>query len=241
MKLEIDPEFEALIPALTEEETADLTASLKRDGCRDAIVVWKGFVVDGHNRYRICTENKIPFKTWEIPLGERSNVKEWMIRNQLSRRNLNAYQRSLLALGLEEIYKERAKQNQRDAGGDKRSQAYRESKESKKCVEDVKAVDSRIASSKAMNVSTKTIGMVKVIEAKADDDLKKSIKNGIETVAGAYKRVTGKVPESSGDKAVDRARVRVPELIRNLKLQLGNLGLGGRFDEPLDQIVEAAR
>lgn len=47
--------------------------------------------------------------------------------------------------------------------------------------------------------------------------------------------------EPEGDPVVERARAKVPELIRNLKLQLGNLGLGGRFDAELDAIEEAAR
>lgn len=43
------------------------------------------------------------------------------------------------------------------------------------------------------------------------------------------------------DPVVERAKGQVPELVRRLRLALGNIGLGGRFDDPLDQIVEAAR
>lgn len=238
MKLEIDLEFEALIPALTEEETADLTASLKRDGCRDAIVVWKGFVVDGHNRYRICTESKIAFKTVELKIGERANVIEWMILNQLSRRNLTAYARSMLAIKLEESYKDRAKQNQIASGGDRKSQ---NANENRFLTESAEPIEARRLAAKKIKVSPGSVAKVKAIEDRASEDLKTALRTGGETIASAYKKLTGKEPVTTGDKAVDRARVRVPELVRNLKLQLGNLGLGGRFDEPLDQIVEAAR
>jgi ParB-like chromosome segregation protein Spo0J len=233
MKLEIDPEFEALIPALTEEETADLAASLKRDGCRDAIVVWKGIVVDGHNRYRICTENKIPFKTWELRIGERANVIQWMIRNQFGRRNLTAYARSTLALRLEETLKDRAKANQ-SAGGRNKSA-------SELLTNSAEAVHIRKAVAQEAKVSEDTIAKVKVIEAKADEETKAALRDGTESVNSAYKKVTGKVPESCGDKVVDRARARIPELIRNLKFQFGNLGIGGKYDSVLDQMLEDAR
>lgn len=52
--LTIDPEFSALGPKLTIEEENFLFASLERDGCRDAIVVWannEDIILDGHNRY----------------------------------------------------------------------------------------------------------------------------------------------------------------------------------------------
>jgi hypothetical protein len=39
-------------------------------------------------------------------------VKEWMILNQFGRRNLSNYQRSVLALELEEVFTKKAKENQ---------------------------------------------------------------------------------------------------------------------------------
>ena len=230
MKLEIDPEFEALIPALTAEETADLTASLKRDGCRDAIVVWKGFVVDGHNRYRICTENKIAFKTWELKIGERANVIQWMIRNQFSRRNLTPYTRSILALRLEESIKDRAKANQVAAGGDKRPSGAL-------LTNDTKALNTRKEVAQEAKVSEGTIAKVKKIEELADDELKSSLASGETKIDAAYKKVTGQV----NDSVEDRARKAVTDLVRKLKFQLGNAGLGGRFEKALDQIAEAVR
>lgn len=43
------------------------------------------------------------------------------------------------------------------------------------------------------------------------------------------------------DPVVERARRQIPELVRKLRLALGNLGLGGHYDGPLDRIEEAAR
>ena len=84
----IDPEFESLLPALTEHEAEQLEASIVADGCRDALVVWRGFVVDGHNRLRICKKHDLSYSTIEIELETRDEVFDWIDNNQLARRNL---------------------------------------------------------------------------------------------------------------------------------------------------------
>ena len=112
MQIAIDKEFRSLIPPLTHEEYAGLEKSILDEGCRDAIVVWEehevhyddltGYtdeinhppvIIDGHNRYEICTRHNIPFKTVYADLSDRDEVKLWMMKNQLARRNLNDFQR----------------------------------------------------------------------------------------------------------------------------------------------------
>ena len=68
--MKIDPQFKALIPPLAPEELAGLEASLKAEGCRDALVTWRGLLLDGHNRLEICKRHKLKFKTTEIELPE---------------------------------------------------------------------------------------------------------------------------------------------------------------------------
>ena len=65
-KLKISMEFKNLIRPLQKKEFLQLEANLLSDGCRDPIVTWKGFIVDGHNRYEICTEHQIPFEVLEM-------------------------------------------------------------------------------------------------------------------------------------------------------------------------------
>ena len=64
--LNIDQEFRALIRPLTQKEYNQLEKNLIRDGCIDPIITWDGFIIDGHNRYSICTQNKIPFSVMEM-------------------------------------------------------------------------------------------------------------------------------------------------------------------------------
>lgn len=87
--IKIDPEFKSLIPPLSSEEYAQLEANIIKDGCRDPLVLWKGTLIDGHNRNEICSRNKISFETIEMEFQDREAVMDWMDANQLGRRNLS--------------------------------------------------------------------------------------------------------------------------------------------------------
>lgn len=88
MAIRVDKELQALIPPLSIEEKAQLEANLKAEGCREPIIVWDGVIIDGHNRYEICTRLKIEFKISERTFESRDAAKVWMIDNQKGRRNL---------------------------------------------------------------------------------------------------------------------------------------------------------
>lgn len=97
--LTIDPEFRDLCRALTPEERSLLEASIEADGCRDDIVTWANHddtILDGHNRYEICTQLDIKFKTTAINLPDRHACIEWIIANQLGKRNLTDEEKSFL-------------------------------------------------------------------------------------------------------------------------------------------------
>ncbi len=115
MELKIDPEFQAAIQPLSPEELAQLESNIKAHGCRDPLVTWNDFIVDGHHRYEICQRLDIPFQTVSMDFPDRAAAKVWMLHNQLGRRNLNDYQRSEIALQLEELLKGQAKARQLSA------------------------------------------------------------------------------------------------------------------------------
>jgi hypothetical protein len=94
----IDAEFEGLIPPLSATELAELHRSLDAEGCRDALVVWKGqdLLVDGHNRIRYCRQKGYPFAVVEKEFADRDAVKRYVLQVQLGRRNLSAAAESYL-------------------------------------------------------------------------------------------------------------------------------------------------
>lgn len=117
----IMPELRDFLDILTPEERKELREELIADGgARDPIVIWKetGVIADGHNRYAICMAENLKFTTVEKSFENIDAVKDWMIRNQLGRRNLTPI-RSTYFMGL--LYnktKQDPTQARTDAGGE---------------------------------------------------------------------------------------------------------------------------
>lgn len=89
--IKIDPELRDYLTPLSEEEEKQLTGALIYEGCLSPLIVEAntGVLLDGHNRYRICKEHKIPFQIKTIQITKKSRQIEFVITNQLSRRNLS--------------------------------------------------------------------------------------------------------------------------------------------------------
>lgn len=96
MQIRIDKEFQSLIPPLSAEEKSQLEVNLITEGCRDALVIWNGILIDGHNRYEICTRLGIEYRVVEKFFASREEASDWIDANQLGRRNLRPEQMSLL-------------------------------------------------------------------------------------------------------------------------------------------------
>lgn len=88
-ELNIDKEFKTLIPPLKKDEYQQLELNLVLEGCREPIIVWNNIIVDGHNRYEICTRLKIPYAVTERDFDNREGVIVWICSNQLGRRNIS--------------------------------------------------------------------------------------------------------------------------------------------------------
>jgi N6-adenosine-specific RNA methylase IME4 len=110
-KIRIDPELRDWIIPLKPEEYSELEKSIVSDGCRDPLVVWDGVLADGHHRFKICTEHNVPFTTVEKSFAGKDEVKLWMVRNQIARRNLESLQRIALVMKGEDLIAQRAKEN----------------------------------------------------------------------------------------------------------------------------------
>src|SRR6266700_5923091 len=97
-RLNVNPELQALIPPLSEDERRQLTANLRAEGCCDALIVWEeeDVILDGHNRYDICQTYEIPFRTATVSLPNLDAAKAWLLAHQLGRRNLTPEQMSYL-------------------------------------------------------------------------------------------------------------------------------------------------
>ena len=79
---------------LRDEEYEKLKESVLSEGIRDPLVTWNGRLLDGYHRYKIAQEYNLEYKTIDIDIPDKEAAKEWMIINQLGRRNLTPQEAS---------------------------------------------------------------------------------------------------------------------------------------------------
>ena len=175
--IKIKEEFKKLIPALTKEEYKQLENNCIAEGIREKILIWNGFIIDGHNRYEISLKWDLEIQTETKHFQDEEAVKEWMILNQFGRRNLSNYQRSVLALELEEVFSKKAKENQVR----KANSVLLISAEQK--------LDTRKELSKIASVGHDTIAKVKKIQAQASEEVKAKLSTGEVSINSAYQEI----------------------------------------------------
>ena len=96
--LKINPEFEKLIPPLTDDEFELLESNILSEGeIFTPIFTWNGFIIDGHHRYQILSEHPdIKYRVIEKDFPNKFAVMSWICNNQLGRRNLTEKNKAYL-------------------------------------------------------------------------------------------------------------------------------------------------
>jgi len=94
--LKIKKEFKNLIRPLHRQEFLQLEENILRDGCLHPIITWNGYIVDGHNRYEICTKHQVEYNVLEMDFDSDEDVIAWICANQLGRRNISEETRKFL-------------------------------------------------------------------------------------------------------------------------------------------------
>jgi hypothetical protein len=226
MGIEMDPEFRELISPLTTAEQGELEASLKAEGCRNPLVCWGNLLVDGHHRFDICSRLGIPFKTEAIELPDREHAKEWIITNQLARRNISLYQRARLVMKREEIIAARAKERQRQHGNTHPGKKKTLHHQVGEVISDESTTDRRLA--KMADTSHTTIHRARVIEKEASEEVKKNLMEGRTTISREYKQIQSHKKDKRSRATMSKAK-RV-EMIRDLS------GRGFKADQIAEKI-----
>ena len=91
MKITVSKHFQDLIFPLTSEELTVLEQSILKHGVRDPLVVWqagRNYLLDGHHRWGIIRKNQISkYKVVNLKFNNKHEAINWMLDNQLGRRN----------------------------------------------------------------------------------------------------------------------------------------------------------
>jgi len=189
-----DPEFKGLIPPLSPEEREQLEQNiLQARKCHDAIVLWDGTIIDGHNRYEICVKHGIEFEIVDLPLPSREAAKLWILDNQLGRRNLHAAARIELALVKADILREKAQKKQSLAGGDKKSAEYKKSLSSKLTKLEIESVDVQRDTAIDASVGVGTLHRFMEIKKHGSPQLLAKVQSGELKIGTAHKLLTKEI------------------------------------------------
>ena len=188
--IEINAELQALIPPLAPDELQALEESIKTEGCRDPLVLWGNILIDGHNRYKICKKHNIKYNTVKMEFPDLAAVKVWMIGIQTSRRNLNDYSRTLVALKLKPILQAQAKANMSAGGGDKKTGQQNSANPM------IITMSTSGSLAKAAKVSTDTVVKVAKLDKHASAALKAALLNNKISINLGHALMLENLPES---------------------------------------------
>ena len=195
MSLRVNPEYEKLLPKMSDEEFEELKASIQTEGQHYPIVANENLeVLDGHHRYRACVELGIEPDFEVRKFEDKLHEKKFVIEANLRRRHLNKFQLVELGMPLLEIEKELAKKRQATGGKMGRNiQLGLAPDDAKSAFKKSKAT---AAIAKKVGVSTRTFERGKKILEKASEENKQKLREGKTSIAKVYREVVAPEKEA---------------------------------------------
>jgi hypothetical protein len=191
MSLHINPEYDKLLPRMDKEEFAQLKASIQTEGQHYPIVVNENLeVLDGHHRFRACTELGLEPDFEVRKFDDKLLEKKFVIETNLRRRHLNNFQLIELAVPLLEIEKALAKKRQSKGGKNGRDMQLGLAPDDADpdSEPEFKAKAAEVVAKKA-GVSTRTLERGKKILEKASEDEKQKLREGKTSISKVYQEI----------------------------------------------------
>ncbi|MDL2357242.1 MAG: hypothetical protein QFF03_18455 [Pseudomonadota bacterium] len=226
MNITINEELRAFIDPLTANESAALERSLLAEGCRDALVLWGETLIDGHNRYDICSRHGIAFRTVQnTTFSSLDDVMLWMIDNHLARRSVSDYQRGVLALRKKDIVTARVAQQAGQPDVAAPADAAGAPPPPWNTREDV---------AKAARVSSNTISQIERIQKAATPQLVEAVRAGTISINAAAS--VASLPQSEQIAAVAGGRKELQLAARQVREQ--KAGTRAPKESPQDEAAE---
>ncbi len=188
--LVVDKEFEELLPVLSPEELEKLEKSILQYGMLDPIKIWQEpntgewIIIDGHNRYSILKKHNIDWHYWQdykimTELETREDVKQWMLEQQLGRRNLSDAEKYEIVQKFKDLFRKKAKENQSSGG---------------KGLTNLSKVNTRKEMAKATGVSEGTYNKLDKIMQSDNEEIKQKVREKELSIDKAYQMVKNPKP-----------------------------------------------
>ena len=187
MSIHLNPEYEKLLPKMSEDEFAELKTSIQTEGQHYPVIVNEDLeVLDGHHRFRACLELGIEPDFEVRKFDDKLIEKKFVIEANLRRRHLNNFQLVELAVPLLEIESALAKKRQAQGGKNGRNLQLGLASEGEE--PELKAKATELVAKKA-GVSTRTFERGKKILEEASEDDKQKLREGKASITHVYSEI----------------------------------------------------
>ena len=203
MKLTINPEYEALVPNISDEEYNALYKSIDENGLWVPIIInSEGVILDGHHRYKICNKLGITIKHVERVFENKLLEKKFVIETNLKRRHLNDFQKSELGMQLQTINEEIAKENMVKGGKTKVPSNEEPFHSDKKTAEEI-------------GVSRGTFERAKKVIKKAPEEIKQKLREGNPhtSISKEYQLIQKNEKKTKRQEEIKKFQVNLPEKV----------------------------
>lgn len=217
--LTVDKEFEDLLPVLTPEELEKLENSILKYGLLDPIKIWqesdtdKWIIIDGHNRYNILKKHKIDWRYWQDykimgELETREDVKQWMLEQQLGRRNLSPAERYEIVQKFKSVFQKKAKENQSSGG---------------KGLANLSKVNTRKEMAKATGVSEGTYNKLDKIMQSDNEEIKQKVREKELSIDKAYQEMKSPLPKEKGSVTPEQKIIEFDNRMNEIDKEISSL------------------
>lgn len=223
--MKIDKEFQELLPVLSMDEYEKLEQNILKYGMLDPIKVWQDtetkewIIIDGHNRYSILQKHKdkidrlydawIGFKIiYEKELHNRDEVKQWMLEQQLGRRNLSDAERYDIVQRFKSVLEKKAKENQSFGG---------------KGLSNLTKVNTRKEMAKATGVSEGTYRKLDKVMKSENKEIKQQLREKKISVDKAYQKIINSANEQKEKTTPQQQITKVDDRMNEIDKEIFSL------------------
>jgi len=193
--------FADIFPLMNNKEYKELKIDIKENGLLEPIILFEGKILDGRNRYNVCQELKIEYKTREY---KGKSALQYVISTNLKRRHLNESQRGMIAIEHREMFDEEARKRHDNPFG-----VPQETKGlGHKCHHPfVSYGKSRDKLGEAFGIGGRIINMAKTVKQKAPERVG-AIKKGEEKISTVYREIKIEEQKKEIEKLIPKKEIK---------------------------------
>lgn len=210
MQIRIDDEFKELLRPLDKDEYEGLEGDIIKNGCRTSIDVWDNIIIDGHNRYDICTKHNIDFKISEISFDSRDDAKIWIIDNQCNKRNITLFEKGEYKLKKKDILLQIGREKQKQTLGNYKWDNSESVLPFNGKTEESHNTQEKLA--KELNCSKGLVSQIEIIVKDATKEQKQDLRKGKKSIGKVYNEIRKEEKKQEKESEIKEATKKVERI-----------------------------